>query len=230
MTWPMYTARVCTLTPVFDLKTCSHRKMVVGTACGSIQIWNCFGNSVNSRPLGAVFSAHGGTAKQVTFVTFSRNGERIASRSESDNTVRVWDVSQIEKMGALGRKYRTEDKGEPISLLAVCNGLPALNGSANCSFSPDGSILCAGSSVDPRAGKSTKSNNVCGKVKFYRLPEENRSKHNKEAVSKSSSKRKNPIAVLDPLEEVSVSPNASVLGVQWHPKLNQIALGTSNGM
>jgi len=203
------------------------RKIVVGTTCGSIQIWNCFGSGVNSRPLGAVYSAHGGT-KPVTFVTFSGNGERIASRSEADDTARIWDANRMEK-GSVGRKFSSRKKeGEhpPSLLLAICNGLPAFNESANCAFGPDGRILCAGSSVDPRA----KSSNACGKVKFYELPaEEKRLKVSKEAGSKSSSKSKST-AVLDPIDEVNVAPNASVLGVQWHPKLNQIALGTSNGI
>ena len=55
----------------------SGRKLVVGTSCGSIQVWNCFGNMVSSRPLGAVYSAHGGS-KPVTFVTFSNTGEKIS--------------------------------------------------------------------------------------------------------------------------------------------------------
>ena len=37
-------------------------------------------------------------------------------------------------------------------------------------------------------------------------------------------------AMLEPIVELDVAPNASILGVQWHPKLNQIAIGTSNGM
>ena len=53
----------------------------------------------------------------------------------------------------------------------------------------------------------------------------------KEGGSKSSSKKnKKTTAMLDPIVELDVAPNASVLGVQWHPKLNQIAIGTSNGM
>lgn len=206
------------------------RKLVVGTACGSIQIWNCFGNMVNSRPLGAVYSAHR-HAKPVTFVTFSGNGERIASRSEADDTVRIWDVNRMEK-GAAGSSSKKRGGGggdhehPPSLLLAVCNDLPALNESATCAFGPDGRILCAGTSVDPRAS----TNNACGQLKFYQLPEvEKRSKDSKEAKSKSSSDRKTT-PHLDPIVVLNIAPNASVLGVQWHPKLNQIAFGTSNGM
>lgn len=209
------------------------RKLVVGTACGSIQIWNCFGTMVNSRPLGAVYSAHR-DAKPVTFVSFSRNGERIASRSESDDTVRIWDVSRMEKGAAGSSSKKMSHRGgggddhvhPPSLLLAVCKDLPALNESATCAFGPDGMILCAGTSVDPRAS----TNNACGQLKFYQLPEEEkRSKDSKVAKSKSSSDRK-PSPHLDPIVMLNVAPNASVLGVQWHPKLNQIAFGTSNGM
>mmetsp|Transcript_786 Transcript_786/g.1708 ORF Transcript_786/g.1708 Transcript_786/m.1708 type:complete len:557 (+) Transcript_786:874-2544(+) len=213
------------------------RKVCVGTACGSMQIWNCFDRRSGSRPLGAVYAAHGGGGgrnRPVTFVAFSGNGERIASRSEGDDTVRIWDASRMEKgTGSFGRKFGGREKeGEhpPSLLLAICKGLPAFNESANCAFGPDGRMLCAGTSIDPRAGRSGGSNNACGKVKFYQLPaEEKRSKVCKDGRSKSSSKNKSTV-VLDPVEEVDVAPNASVLGVQWHPKLNQIALGTSNGI
>jgi len=212
----------------------SGRKMVVGTACGSIQIWNCFGSCANSRPLGAVFSAHG-ASRPVTFVTFSGNGDRIASRSDSDNTVRIWDAHRIEKeTGLFGRKFGGRgEEGErhpPSLLLAICNGVPPFNEASNCAFGPDSKVLCAGTSVDPRAEGSSGRGDTCGKVKFYELPgEEKQSKAGKEAGSKYSSKNKST-AVLEPIEEVEVAPNASVLGVQWHPKLNQIALGTSNGV
>lgn len=212
------------------------RKIVVGTADGSIQIWNCFGTGVNSRPLGAVYSAHGGS-KPVTFVTFSGNGELIASRSDADDTVRIWNVSQMEKgSGSFGRKFSSsrgkEGGGEhpPSLLIAICKDLPALNESANLCFGPDGRMICAGTSVDPRARLSAESSSKAfGKLKFYQLPEEEkRSKASKEPGSKSSSKNKTT-AVLHPVEELNVAPNASILGVLWHPKLNQIALGTSNG-
>ena len=224
------------------------RKLVIGTSCGSIQIWNCYGVNVNvNRPLGVVYSAHSGESGKgggVTFVTFSGgNGEYIASRSDSDDTVRIWNVSSMEKdSGLFSRKHNSRGSGgkgggevehSSSLLLAVCVGLPALNEFANCAFSPDGSILCAGTSVDPR--KSGSGTDTCGKLKFYKLPEDNvkriKGSKSKEGGSKSSSKKtKKTTAMLDPIVELDVAPNASVLGVQWHLKLNQIAFGTSNGM
>lgn len=208
----------------------SGRKVVVGTACGSIQVWNCFGSGVNSRPLGAVYSAHGGT-KPVTFVTFSGSGDRIASRSDADDTVRIWDANRMEKeTGSFGRKFSSrgkESEHPPSLLLAICNGLPGLNEYANCAFGPDGRTLCAGTSVDPKSRSTTQ----CGKLKFFQIPEvAKKSKTAKESGSKSSSTKNKKTLVLDPIEEMDVTPNASVLGVQWHPKLNQIAFGTSNGI
>ena len=203
----------------------SGRKLVVGTSCGSIQIWSCFGNGVNIRPLGAVHSAHGGS-KPVTFVTFSGNGERIASRSEADDTVRIWDANLMEKgIGSITKfKSQGEEDGHPPShLLATCKGLPALNESANCAFGPDGRIICAGTSVDPRASGSRD-----GLIKFYVLPDvDKRSKVSKVTDPKTS---RSLAVTIDPIVELNVAPGASVLGVQWHPKLNQIAFGTSNGM
>ena len=224
------------------------RKLVIGTSCGSIQIWNCYVGNVNvNRPIGVIYSAHGeGSGKGgVTFVTFSGgNGEYIASRSDSDDTVRIWNVGRMEKdSGLFSRKHNSRGSGgskgggevehSSSLLLAVCVGLPALNEFANCAFSPDGSVLCAGTSVDPR--KSGSGTDTCGKLKFYKLPEDNvkriKGSNSKEGGSKSSSKKnKKTTAMLDPIVELDVAPNASVLGVQWHPKLNQIAFGTSNGM
>ena len=200
------------------------RKIVVGTSCGSIQIWSCFGSSVSTRPLGAVYSAHGGT-KPVTFVTFIGDGSKIASRSDSDDTVRIWNVEKMEKdSGSFSRKRSGGDQGHsPSLLLATCRGLPALNESANCTFSPDNTIVCAGSSVNPREPNS------CGKLKFYRLPGggPKNGKPTKEAKKK---KKKKETAVLDPILELDIAPNASVLVVQWHSKLNQITVGTSDGL
>lgn len=135
------------------------RKVVVGTSCGSIQIWNTFSSNgvMNStRPMGVVYSVHGGDSsnnKPITFVTFSGDGSRIASRSELDDTVRIWDVNVMEKgMTLSGKKFKKGGMHPPSLLLATCIGLPALNESATCAFGPDGRIVCAGTSVDPRAG------------------------------------------------------------------------------
>jgi WD40 repeat protein len=222
------------------------RKVVVGTVCGSIQIWNTFSNSNNgvlmnsTRPLGAVYSAHGGDSsnnKPITFVTVSGDGSRIASRSELDDTVRIWDVNVMEKGTTLGggKKFKKGGEHPPSLNIATCVGLPALNESATCAFGPDGRIICAGTSIDPRlaAGMSASS----GKLKFYRLPDvDKRSKISssgrEEMNFKASSKSSNvtTTATLEPIMELNVAPGASVLGVQWHPKLNQIAIGTSNGI
>ncbi|KAK1747497.1 putative WDR70-like protein [Skeletonema marinoi] len=138
-------------------------------------------------------SAHGGT-KPVTFVTFIGDGSKIASRSDSDDTVRIWNVEKMEKdSGSFSRKRS--------------GGLPALNESANCAFSPDGTVVCAGSSVNPREP------NCCGKLKFYRLPEE--PKNGKPIKEAKKEKKKKESAILDPIVELD---------------LNQIAVGTSDGL
>ena len=204
----------------------SGRKIVVGTSCGSIQVWNCFGNSLNTRPLGAIYSTHG-DMKPVTYVTFSNDGNLIASRSDQDSSVRVWDAAVVEKFDAamsrkMANKRGNDDQMHPSTLLlAVCRGLDALNEIPNCAFSPDGKVLCAGSSVDPR----DTSADACGKLKFFKLPEENNGSKNID--KKSLREKRTPF--IEPIVELDVAPRASVLGVAWHPKLNQIAFGTSNG-
>ena len=160
--------------------------------------------------------------KPVTFVTFSASGNRIATRSDADECVRVWDVDGIVKESKLlSRKVgsRRGDDGDHHhpQCIAICTGLPALNEASACAFGCDGSIICAGTSVHP------KHTNTCGQLKFFQLAEES-------SKAGRTSKSKNKPERLDPILSVGVAPNASVLGVCWHAKLNQIAIGTSNGM
>lgn len=196
------------------------RKIVVGTSCGSVQIWDCA--TISNRPLGTVHCAHG-NMKPVTFVTFSASGNRIATRSDADECVRVWDVNGIEKGSksfsrkVVSRRGDDDDDHPPSLLLAVCKGLPALNESSACAFGYDGRIICAGTAVHPR------HTNTCGQLKFFELPTE-------PSKAGGTSKSKNKTERLDAILSVGVAPNASVLGVCWHAKLNQIAIGTSNGM
>jgi pSer/pThr/pTyr-binding forkhead associated (FHA) protein len=201
----------------------SGRKLVVGTSCGSIQIWNCFGAGLNTRPLGTIYSAHG-DMKPVTYVTFSNDGNIIGSRSDQDDTVRVWDANIIESGSAVRKNRKGEDgtKHPPSLLLAVCKGLDAINEIPNCAFSPCGKVLVAGTSINPR----DTSRSACGKLNFYKLPDEDNVGKSKE---KKPSKKKEVTSYLEPIVSLDVAPNASVLGVAWHPKLNQIAFGTSNG-
>ena len=145
----------------------------------------------------------------------------------------MWDANRIENgSGSSSRKFKSsgsrgsEEQHPPSILLAICCGLPALNESANCAFSPDGKMICAGTSVDRGVSNSW------GKLKFYKLPEEEkRSKSNNNGEAKSSSSKKaKTTATLEPIVTLDMAPGASVLGVAWHPKLNQVAFGTSNGM
>ncbi|EJK69116.1 hypothetical protein THAOC_09666 [Thalassiosira oceanica] len=168
------------------------RKIAVGTSCGSVQIWDC--SSISNRPLGTVHSAHG-NMKPVTFVTFSASGIRIATRSDVDECVRVWDVDGIvkgsksfsRKVGS--RRGDDDDDDDHPSCIAICKGLPALNESSACAFGCDG-----------------------------------------RRNARKQKKNKNKTERIDPILSVGVAPNASVLGVCWHAKLNQIAIGTSNGI
>jgi len=96
---------------------------------------------------------------------------------------------------------------EPI---LVCPGLSSLSESANVAFSPKGNFVCAGTSVEPaRKGHDSKESS---KLKFFAVPT-GRSK----AVSGL------------PVLEINVAQGASATRVVWHPKLNQIFIGCSNG-
>jgi WD40 repeat protein len=162
--------------------------------------------------------------KPVTYVTFSNDGNIIGSRSDQDDTVRVWDANIIESGSAVRKNRKGEDgtKHPPSLLLAVCKGLDAINEIPNCAFSPCGKVLVAGTSINPR----DTSRSACGKLNFYKLPDEDNVGKSKE---KKPSKKKEVTSYLEPIVSLDVAPNASVLGVAWHPKLNQIAFGTSNG-
>ena len=72
----------------------------------------------------------------------------------------------------------------------------------NCAFSPDGNIICVGISVKAKTKEK-------GKLLFYDCTKSN----------------------TIPILEIDVAPvGVSAVRVLWHPKLNQIFVGLSNGM
>jgi WD40 repeat protein len=88
--------------------------------------------------------------------------------------------------------------------LAVCEGLHGLYESVNCAFSPDGLTLCAGTCIEPKNQADT----YCV-LKFFRI----------------DSKNKNSLPIL----ELDVAKGVSIANIAWHNKLNQIAMGLSDG-
>lgn len=171
------------------------RELAFGTACGSIQIWNA--TRVGARPERVVYHAHGDN-RAIHSLVYSVDGSRLASRSMDDDTVKVWDARRLSRSA---------------SPIVTCTGLPSDYEHCNSAFSPDGRVLCAGSS-EPRMGPNKQRKEV-GKLKFYRVPH----KRN-EALEKS------PTA---PFLELDVGQEVGVVVVKWHSKLNQIFVGCSDG-
>lgn len=168
------------------------RELALGTACGSIQIWNA--TRVGTRPDRALYNAHGKDVP-VNALVYNADGTKLASRSMDDDTVKVWEQRKICRSAAP---------------LLICQGLPSFYEKADCAFSSNSKILCAGTSIPP--GKKGTKQEGCGKLKFYNVPtgRENES---------------NGLPVL----ELDVAPGSSVIRVVWHPKLNQIFGSCSDG-
>lgn len=104
------------------------RELALGTACGSLQIWNA--TRVGARPERVTFHAHG-EGRPVNSLAFNFDGSHIASRSADDDTVKVWDAKRLSLSSA------------PV---VSCGGVPTMHERSNVVFSPDGRFLCAGTS------------------------------------------------------------------------------------
>ncbi|GFH43966.1 hypothetical protein CTEN210_00440 [Chaetoceros tenuissimus] len=121
------------------------REFACGTVCGSIQIWNT--SRVGSRPDRVVFDAHDG--KQVTSLTYSGDGSKLASRSVDDDCVKVWEARRISRS---------------CSPIAIASGIRGSYDTVNCAFSADGKLICAGTCIDPKNQQDAYS-----VLKFFRV-------------------------------------------------------------
>jgi WD repeat-containing protein 70 len=169
------------------------RAFVVGTSCGSIQVWNPY--KVSSRPERAVFDVHG-TGKAVSALAYSYDGSKLLSRSGDTSTVNVWNPLRISQSSL------------PI---VKCLGADTVHEHANAAFSPDGSVICAGVSLLKNEGSNGR--NEIGRLNFYDI-----------ASSSSAS-----TSTVGALFSVDLPSNTGAVAVIWHPKVNQIFVGCSNG-
>ena len=179
------------------------REFALGTACGSIQIWNR--TRVSSRPERVVYDAHEDDShrgsvepKPITYLVYSTDGDKLASRSSEDDTVLVWDPKRLSK------------SSRPLN---SCSGLGTIHESSNVCFSPDGRILCAGSSnmIQGRRCRRIET----GALHFFDL--------SKTANGSEGSTSLNPIL------SIPWDDDASPIITEWHPKLQQIFVGCSDG-
>ena len=70
------------------------REFVLGTACGSIQIWNA--TRVGARPERVVYHSHG-EGRPVNSLSYNVDGSQIVSRSSQDDKVKVWDARRLSR-------------------------------------------------------------------------------------------------------------------------------------
>ena len=199
------------------------RYFVAGTTCGSLQIYKSKSNlgkptshssrnaNSNTRPDQAVFDIH--NASRINSVIYNKDGSLLATRGE-DDSVMVWDATSLKQ-------------------LFQFSNLVSWYESANCAFSPDGSILIVGTSVKAKSGEH-------GKLFFFDVSlntddndhnDHNDGNNNDGKQKKKKNKKKTSISDTNkPIKEMNVAPaNVSAVRVFWHMKLNQIFVGLSNG-
>lgn len=104
------------------------REFALGTACGSLQIWNS--TKVGPRPERVVYDCHT-IGKPITAMVYNAGGSQIATRSSNDCSVHVWDAPRLCK------------SSKPV---ATCANVPTIYERANCDFSPNGKYLVVGCS------------------------------------------------------------------------------------
>jgi WD40 repeat protein len=170
------------------------REFVLGTACGSIQIWQTA--RVGTRPDRVVFHSHG-EGRPVNSLSYNADGSQIASRSADDDVAKVWDAKRLSRSA---------------SPVVICSGLSTVHERSNAIFSPDGRLLCAGTS-EYRKGPNNERLEE-GSVKIFLIRNEGESSCQK------------PGALLS---DLPVADHIGVIMVNWHAKLNQILVGCSDG-
>lgn len=125
------------------------REFVVGTACGSIQIWDRA--RVSARPERAVYHAHG-PDNAIASVTYSLDGTKLVSRSGNDDNVKVWEAKQIRQ------------STKPI---AVCGQATTVHEECNAAFDPSAKNICL--AVSRIADPNQKPPTECGFLKVYNV-------------------------------------------------------------
>lgn len=170
------------------------RELVLGTACGSIQIWNA--TRVGARPERVVYHSHG-EGRPVNSLSYNVDGSQIVSRSSEDDAVKVWDARRLSR------------SCKPV---ATCEGLETVHEQSNAAFSPDGSLICAGTSEYQKGPNNERIET--GSLKVF-------------LVGKGAASGKQTLGSL--LLEIPAPSNVGVVVVDWHPKLNQIFAGCSDG-
>lgn len=128
------------------------QKLIGGTSDGSIQIF--FEKKIFSRPDIVIRPAHR-IDTSIISLTVSSDGDLLASRGSTDETVFVWNLS----------KFSMATGNTNFKPILEMRGLPNDYPTANVEFSPDGKFICCGTTPlkkPARTGKYTATGTVTG--------------------------------------------------------------------
>jgi len=164
----------------------------------------------------SVSEGGGGGEAAVHSLAYSMDGKWLASRCVGEECARIWDVRRL---------------GKTARPAVVCAGVRSLDEYSNCAFSPDGKLLCVGTSVRPLRSKRKGEVFIqeFGMLKIFRVDGLDGDGDSVQTDGGSSSMRIDGVAPTRPILEMDVALGVSVVNVVWHAKLNQIFLGLSDG-
>jgi hypothetical protein len=180
-------------------------KVIGGGADGSIHIW-VQKKVYSSRADFTLRPAHG-DGHAVTCVVVSPNNQILASRGD-DHAIRLWSLlTPALQAGQISKSGPTP--------LQVFSDLPNIYPSANVEFSPDGSLVCCGTTS---VRGDTQKPLLC----FFEVKPVGTSSH-----PRSSGAQQGPVG---PVLQIGIGDvGVSVVFVRWHPVTNQIFCSTSTG-
>jgi WD40 repeat protein len=173
--------------------------MIGGATDGTIHIWNTKKHYSRADFIIEQANLFAPLSAVVSIVPSPCNPHLYASRGE-DGTLRVWEINK--KMSSL-KKPR---------VLRTFSRVENLYPTANVAFSPDGSLLCCGTSPPPTSTATGTGTGGKSMLYFFDL-----------RVKKSSEKVPKAIEEVIPASlGVAVAAEESAIYVQWQAKTNQI--------
>ena len=214
----------------------SGREFVVGTDCGSIQIWNVTKSQL--RPQRVVYLDASSVGSGICSLVYNLDGTLLASRTT--HTCQVWNPQRLSSSSApimtcknvslvQGGNAATDSKAGDDSMATNNDGGDDDDSSAlskgardTIAFSPNGEILCVGCRDFQNPSQTI--------LKFFSVPEPDASSS---ATDDDSSKKKPKRPILEyPLAHDASSSTDNlmlmIVAVQWHVKLNQLLVATTS--